>query len=81
MTPQQLGAKMVGALPDVMYPLALLAIDLKGTRLELIIPHIYQRMLQDPRERETIIQFFREQLETMGKHPEDWNGRVRVIES
>lgn len=78
MTPKELGEKMVSGLSEDTLPFALVGIRKDGRRVEVIVPQVWQRMIQDPREREHIVAAIREQLEIMGKHPEDWNGQVRL---
>jgi len=87
MTPQALGLKMIEGIPapepgqpkeKMLYPFALVCISLDGTQLELIVPHIYHRLLQDAPSMKSIIDSITEEFRIMGKHPEDWNGRIRV---
>lgn len=78
MTPKQLGERMLSIVPENAYPMALLTITTDGVRLDLIVPQVYQKMLQDPAERKKITDFVEEQLAILGKHPEDWNGRVHL---
>ena len=87
MTPKELADRMTTALPapagprpeQQYFPFALLSLTLDGTHFHTIIPHIYHRMLQDPENRAKVVESFRHELEILGKHPEDWNGRVTMI--
>lgn len=86
MTPKELGYKMVegmsvgtpGDQGSTIFPFALITLSLSGTRVDVVIPHIYHKMIQDPENRAKLVLAFKDELEIMGKHPEDWNGRVDI---
>lgn len=79
MEPYDVGMRMVKAIPKGAYPLALVTLTLTGDNVTVLVPQVYQRMLQDPKKRAEIVDIFTEQLALFGKHPEDWNGKVRVL--